>query len=183
MWSGVPEWRLPRDVIMDEVTLITDLGIEIRYNTEVGRDITLKELADTHDAVIISAGCQIPQELGVPGEDLDGVVSGLQFLEDVNLGQKDVWVGKHVVTVGGGFTSMDCVRSVLRMGAETSIMTYRRSIQEIPVEEYELHEAEIEGVEIQYMVSPHRIVGDADGNVIGIEMIRNELGAPDARGR
>jgi NADPH-dependent glutamate synthase beta subunit-like oxidoreductase len=129
MWSGVPEWRLPRDVIMDEVTLITDLGIEIRYNTEVGRDITLKELADAHDAVIISAGCQIPQELGVPGEDLEGVVSGLQFLEDVNLGQMDVWVGKRVVTVGGGFTSMDCVRTVLRMGAEQSIMTYRRSIQ------------------------------------------------------
>ena len=142
MWSGVPEWRLPRDVIMDEVELITDLGIEIRYNTEVGRDITLKELADTHDAVIISAGCQIPQELGVPGEDLDGVVSGLQFLEDVNLGQKDVWVGKRVVTVGGGFTSMDCVRTVLRMGAEQSIMTYRRSIQEIPVDALELEEAE-----------------------------------------
>ena len=152
MWSGVPEWRLPRDVIMDEVTLITDLGIEIRYNTEVGRDITLKELADTHDAVIISAGCQVPQELGVPGEDLDGVVSGLQFLEDVNLGQKDVWVGKRVVTVGGGFTSMDCVRSVLRMGAEQSIMTYRRSIQEIPVDALELEEAEHEGVEIMYMV-------------------------------
>src|SRR5918994_1495808 len=149
MWSGVPEWRLPRDVIMDEVTLITDLGIEIRYNTEVGRDVTLKELADTHDAVIISAGCQVPQELGVPGEDLDGVVSGLQFLEDVNLGQKDVWVGKRVVTVGGGFTSMDCVRSVLRMGAEQSIMTYRRSIQEIPVDALELEEAEHEGVDVQ----------------------------------
>ena len=90
----------------------------------------------------------------MPGEDLDGVVSGLQFLEDVNLGQKDVWVGKRVVTVGGGFTSMDCVRTVLRMGAEQSVMTYRRSIQEIPVDELELEEAEIEGVEIMYMVSP-----------------------------
>jgi NADPH-dependent glutamate synthase beta subunit-like oxidoreductase/ferredoxin len=183
MWSGVPEWRLPRDVIMDEVTLITDLGIEIRYNTEVGRDITLKELADTHDAVIISAGCQVPQELGVPGEDLDGVVSGLQFLEDVNLGQKDVWVGKRVVTVGGGFTSMDCVRSVLRMGAEQSIMTYRRSIQEIPVDALELEEAEHEGVEIMYMVAPTRVIDDGQGRVAGIELIRNELGAPDEKGR
>ena len=183
MWAGVPEWRLPRDVILEEVELIADLGIDIRYNTEVGRDITLGELSDTYDVVVISAGCQIPQELGVPGEHLTGVVSGLQFLEDVNLGQKDVWVGKNVVTVGGGFTSMDCVRTVLRMGAERSIMTYRRSIAEIPVEELEIEESELEGVEIMYMVSPVRVIGDRNNNVIGIEMIRNELGAPDANGR
>lgn len=183
MWSGVPEWRLPRDVIQEEVDLILDLGIEIRYDTAVGVDISLQELTDTYDVVLIAAGCQIAQELGIPGEDLDGVVGGIYFLEDVNLGQKDVWVGKHVVTVGGGFTSMDCVRSVLRMGAETSIMTYRRSIQEIPVEELELEEAEIEGVELMYMVSPNRVIGDENGKVVGIELIRNELGAPDAKGR
>src|ERR687897_1487571 len=198
IYTGDPQWfqdnipcmsacpshtDISRYIIMDEVTLITDLGIEIRYTTEVGRDITLKELAKTHDAVIISAGCQIPQELGVPGEDLEGVVSGLQFLEDVNLGQKDVWVGKRVVTVGGGFTSMDCVRSVLRMGAEQSIMTYRRSIQEIPVDALELEEAEHEGVEIMYMVAPTRVIDDGQGRVAGIELIRNELGAPDDKGR
>jgi NADPH-dependent glutamate synthase beta subunit-like oxidoreductase/ferredoxin len=173
MWAGVPEWRLPRDVIMDEVSLITDLGIEIRYNTEVGKDVMLQDLADSYDAVIISAGCQVPQELGVPGEHLDGVVSGLKFLEDINLGQQDVWVGKRVVTV----------RSVLRMGAEQSIMTYRRSIQEIPVDALELEEAELEGVEIMFMVSPTRVVDDGHGRVAGIELIRNELGAPDAKGR
>ncbi|MFT4038919.1 MAG: FAD-dependent oxidoreductase [Thermomicrobiales bacterium] len=183
MWAGVPEWRLPRDVIMDEVSLITDLGVDIQYNTEVGKDVMLPDLIDDYDAVIISAGCQIPQELGVPGEDLDGVVSGLQFLEDVNLGQKDVWVGKKVVTVGGGFTSMDCVRTVLRMGSEESIMTYRRSILEIPVDAVELEEAEIEGVEIMYMVSPTRVVDDVNGKVAGIEMVRNELGEADAQGR
>ena len=183
MWAGVPEWRLPRDVIMDEVSLITDLGIDIRYNTEVGKDVMIQDLMDEYDAVIISAGCQIPQELGVPGEHLEGVVSGLQFLEDVNLGQKDVWVGKKVVTVGGGFTSMDCVRTVLRMGSEESIMTYRRSILEIPVDAVELEEAEIEGVEIMYMVSPTRVIDDGNGRVAGIEMIRNELGEPDAQGR
>jgi NADPH-dependent glutamate synthase beta subunit-like oxidoreductase/ferredoxin len=183
MWAGVPEWRLPRDVIYEEVNLITDLGIDVRYGVEVGRDISLKELSDVHDAVIISAGCQIAQELGVPGEHLTGVQSGLQFLEDVNLGQKDVWVGKRVVTVGGGFTSMDCVRTVLRMGAEQSIMTYRRSIQEIPVDAIELEEAELEGVEIMFMVSPTRVIDDGNGHVAGIEVIRNELGAPDAKGR
>ncbi len=183
MWAGVPEWRLPRDVIMDEASLITDLGIDIRYNTEVGKDVMLQDLMDEYDAVVISAGCQVPQELGVPGEHLDGVVSGLQFLEDVNLGQKDVWVGKKVVTVGGGFTSMDCVRTVLRMGSEESIMTYRRSILEIPVEALELEDAEIEGVEIMYMVAPTRVIDDGAGRVAGIEMVRNELGEPDAKGR
>ncbi|MFM9106067.1 MAG: FAD-dependent oxidoreductase, partial [Chloroflexota bacterium] len=182
MWAGVPEWRLPRDVILDEVQQIVDLGIDIRYNTEIGKDITLAELSDSYDAVVISAGCQIPQELGVSGEDLQGVVSGLKFLEDVSMGLEDVWVGRRVVTVGGGFTSMDCVRTVLRMGAEASIMTYRRSIQEIPVDEIELEEAEIEGVEIMYMVSPVRVVGEY-GRVVGIEMIRNDLGPPDEKGR
>ncbi|MEA2510704.1 MAG: glutamate synthase small chain [Thermomicrobiales bacterium] len=183
MWAGVPEWRLPRDVIMEEVEQITDLGIEIRYNTEIGKDISFKDLVDTYDAVVISAGCQIAQSLGVPGEDLDGVVSGLKFLEDVNLGEHDVWVGNQVVTVGGGFTSMDCVRTVLRMGSERSVMTYRRSIQEIPVDELELEEAEIEGVEIMYMVAPTRVIGNDQGKVIGLELVRNELGKPDNKGR
>ncbi len=183
MWTGVPEWRLPRDVIMEEVELITDLGVEIRFNTEVGKDISFREIVESYDAVVIATGCQIAQELGVPGEDLEGVVSGIKFLEEVNLGKKDVWVGKHVVTVGGGFTSMDCVRTVLRMGAERSVMTYRRSIQEIPVDELELEEAEMEGVEIMYMVSPVRVIGDEHGRVKGIELIRNELGPPDSKGR
>lgn len=183
MWTGVPEWRLPRDVIMEEVELITDLGVEIRFNTEVGKDISFREIVDSYDAVVIATGCQIAQELGVPGEDLEGVISGIKFLEEVNLGKEDVWVGKHVVTVGGGFTSMDCVRTVLRMGAERSVMTYRRSIQEIPVDELELEEAEMEGVEIMYMVSPVRVIGDEHGRVKGIELIRNELGPPDSKGR
>jgi formate hydrogenlyase subunit 6/NADH:ubiquinone oxidoreductase subunit I len=99
------------------------------------------------------------------------------------VGHEDVWVGKRVVTVGGGFTSMDCVRTVLRLGAERSVMTYRRTVNEIPVEELELEEAEIEGVEIMYMVSQHRVIGDENGRVRAIEMVRNELGEPDASGR
>lgn len=183
MWTGVPEWRLPRDVIAEETQLIVDLGIDIRYNTEVGKDITLQEMQQTYDVVVLCAGNQNASEMGVPGEDLEGVVSGLQFLEDCALGQKDVWVGKKVVTVGGGFTSMDCVRTVLRLGSEVSIMTYRRTINEIPVDALELEEAEVEGVEIQYMVSPKRIIGDEHGHVRAIEMVRNELGEPDASGR
>ena len=183
MWTGVPEWRLPRDVIMEEAELIFDLGVDVRYNTEIGKDVSFQDLVDNFDAVLISAGCQIPQPLGIPGEELDGVVAGLKFLEDVNLGNDDVWVGRRVVTVGGGFTSMDCVRTVLRMGSERSVMTYRRSIHEIPVEELELEEAEMEGVEIMYMVAPTRVVGDSSGKVVGLELVRNELGQPDSKGR
>ena len=95
----------------------------------------------------------------------------------------DVFVGKRVVTVGGGFTSMDCVRSVLRLGAERSIMTYRRSAHEIPVDALEVEETELEGCEIMYMVSPTRCIAGEDGHVAGIEFVRNELGAPDASGR
>jgi NADPH-dependent glutamate synthase beta subunit-like oxidoreductase/NAD-dependent dihydropyrimidine dehydrogenase PreA subunit len=183
MWTGVPEWRLPRDVIAEEVQLIVDLGIEIHYNMEVGRDITLEEMQQKYDVVVLCAGAQTASDLGVPGEHLEGVVSGLQFLEDCALGQHDVWVGKKVVTIGGGFTSMDCVRTVLRLGSEESIMTYRRTINEIPVDALELEEAEVEGVEIQYMVSQKRVIGDENGHVRAIEMVRNELGEPDASGR
>jgi thioredoxin reductase/ferredoxin len=168
---------------MEEVEQILELGIQVHYNTEIGKDRSFQSLVEDFDVVVMANGCQIASPLGIPGEDLTGVVSGLQFLEDVNLGQEDVWVGKRVVTVGGGFTSMDCVRTVLRMGAEQSVMTYRRSIQEIPVDEIEIEEAEIEGVEIQFMVSPTRAVGDENGHVIGLEVVRNELGAPDAKGR
>jgi NADPH-dependent glutamate synthase beta subunit-like oxidoreductase/ferredoxin len=183
MWTGVPEWRLPRDVIAEEVAQITDLGVRIHYNMEVGKDIQLSALSADNDAVVLAAGCQTASPLGVPGEHLKGVVSGLQFLEDVALGQKDVWVGKNVVTVGGGFTSMDCVRTVLRLGSESSIMTYRRTMHEIPVDEIELEEAEVEGVDIQYMVTPTQVIGDSNGNVVGLELVRNELGEADASGR
>jgi len=183
MWTGVPEWRLPRDVIAEEVALITDLGVRIHYNMEVGKDIQLSQLSAENDAVLLAAGCQTASPMGIPGEHLEGVVSGLQFLEDVALGQKDVWVGKHVVTVGGGFTSMDCVRTVLRLGSETSIMTYRRTIHEIPVDEIELEEAEVEGVDIQFLVTPLEVIGDANGKVIGLRAVRNRLGEPDASGR
>jgi len=184
LWGGVPEWRLPRDIIMEEVELILDLGIDLRLNTKVGVDVMMEDLVNDYDAVVIAAGNQNPSKLNVPGEDLPGVVPGLTFLEEVNLNLKDdVFVGKRVVTVGGGFTSIDCIRTVLRMGAERSVMTYRRSHNEIPVEEREIEESELEGCEIMYMVAPTRCIAGPDGHVAGIEFVRNELGPPDASGR
>ena len=155
MWVGVPEWRLPRDVITEEVEQILDLGIDIHYNTEIGKDIAFTDLVDDYD-VGRDLG-RVPDRAGDrhPGRAPERASSPVSASWKMSTSaQKDVWVGKQVVTVGGGFTSMDCVRTVMRMGAERSVMTYRRSIQEIPVEEIELEEAEIEGVEIMYMVSP-----------------------------
>lgn len=184
MWGGVPEWRLPRDIISEEVELILDLGIDVHYNTKVGVDVAMEQLVERHDAVVIAAGNQNPSRMNVPGEDLPGVVPGLTFLEELNMNLKDeIFVGRKVVTVGGGFTSIDCIRTVLRMGAEESIMTYRRSHNEIPVEEREVEESELEGCEIMFMVSPVQCIAGPDGRVSGIEMVRNELGPPDASGR
>jgi NADPH-dependent glutamate synthase beta subunit-like oxidoreductase len=183
LWAGVPAWRLPRASIVDDVRTVTDLGVEIRYQTEVGRDIQLRALVDTHDAVVVATGCPESVDLEIPGNELDGVVGGLRFLEAVNLDTSPPTLdGLRVVTIGGGFTSIDCVRSALRLGAKQSLLVYRRSRQEIPVEPDELTEATAEGVEYHFLASPVRILGRA-GRVTGVEFVRNELGAPDASGR
>ncbi|HEX7102633.1 MAG TPA: FAD-dependent oxidoreductase, partial [Nitrolancea sp.] len=183
LWAGVPAWRLPRATIIDDVRTVTDLGVEIRYQTAVGRDIQLRDLVDTHDAVVVATGCPEGLDLAIPGKELDGVVGGLRFLEATNLdAQPPELDGLRVVTIGGGFTSIDCVRSALRLGARQSVLVYRRSRQEIPVEPEELEEAAAEGAEYHFLATPVRILSSA-GRVTGVEFVRNELGAPDASGR
>ncbi len=183
LWVGVPEWRLPRDVLRSEVGLITDLGVEIRYDVEVGRDVSLEELVDRFDAVLLAAGCQQPTTLGIPGEELEGVVSGLRFLERVNLyGSQGMLAGERVLTIGGGYVSLDCARSALRLGAVRSILAYRRGRDDMPVSQDEIAEAEREGVEVLFMVTPVRITGRA-GRVTHVEFVRNRLGDPDEAGR
>jgi NADPH-dependent glutamate synthase beta subunit-like oxidoreductase len=183
LWAGVPEWRLPRDVIVDDVRTVTDLGVEIQFHADVGRDIALSELVAGHDAVVVATGCPESVGLTIPGVDLDGVVGGLQFLEEVNLGAQPVdLTGQRIVTIGGGFTSIDCARTALRLGATQSVLVYRRSRRGIPVDAVELEEAEGEGVEFRFLAAPQRILGSR-GRVIGVELMQNELGGPDASGR
>lgn len=183
LWAGIPSWRLPKKIIREEVRAISDLGVEIRYNTALGRDLTLDELLDDFDAVLLAVGCQTPTLLGIPGEDLPSVESGLAFLERVNLQRdREPLTGQRVLTIGGGYTSIDCVRSTQRMGAAASLLAYRRDRQSIPVSEEELREAEAEGVEFLFMASPVRIIGH-DGTVTGVEFIRNELSTDASTGR
>jgi NADPH-dependent glutamate synthase beta subunit-like oxidoreductase len=195
--AGIPEWRLPRDLCKREVDqYLQALGVEIKLNTPIGfgtypgadkankNAIPLDDLMNKHDAVLLATGTQHPQEMDIPGEDYENVVGlypGLWFMERVNLHER-VPIGKRVVVIGGGFTAMDCSRSSLRMGAEKVYVIYRRSRNEMLVYEEEAREAEIEGVDFRFLVSPTEIVTEG-GKVVGLKCVRNRLGEPDASGR
>jgi NADPH-dependent glutamate synthase beta subunit-like oxidoreductase len=187
MVGGIPIWRLPRDVVQNEVDeYFNALGVEIRLNTKIGYkdDIALAELLRRFDAVIMAPGSAIPAEIGIPGETLKGYEYGLPWLEKINFHHPEqASFGKRVVVLGMGFTAMDCCRSARRMGAEDVTVVYRRTQLEAPVEEYEIEECELEGIKFIYLSAPLEVVGDAEGKVTGIKFIRNKLGAPDKSGR
>lgn len=194
---GIPEWRLPRDLCKREIDeYLTALGVEIKLNTPIGfgsypgaekankNAIPLDELMKMHDAVLLAAGTQSPQEMEVPGEDysgVEGLYPGLWFMERVNLHER-VAVGKRVAVIGGGFTAMDCSRSSLRMGSDKVYVLYRRSRNEMLVYDEEAREAEIEGVDFRFLVAPLEILVEG-GKVVGLKCVRNRLGEPDASGR
>jgi NADPH-dependent glutamate synthase beta subunit-like oxidoreductase len=189
MIGGIPVWRLPREVTREEVDEYLDaLGVEVKLNTRVGRDVQLTDLLDEYAAVYLGAGCMLPNPITgpdnkeVPGAHLHGVLPGLPFLERVNFGEP-VYVGKRVVVLGGGFTAMDCCRSAIRFGAEKVYVVYRRSKEEMPSDEYEVDEATLEHVEFIYLASNTEVLGDDGVHVSGAKFIRNRLGDPDASGR
>jgi NADPH-dependent glutamate synthase beta subunit-like oxidoreductase/ferredoxin len=179
---GVPAFRLPRDVIELDVNWVAKHGAEFHYNVEVGRDITLDQLRERHDAVVVSTGCMYPVAMNIPGEELDGVIYGVDFLKKANLGQEQ-WVGDHVVIVGGGYTAMDSSRTALRLGAKTSVVCYRRGPEEMVVDEEEQHETRFEGVRFELFAAPVEVLGDEHGKVKGMVFQRVKLGPPDASGR
>ena len=181
MLIGVPAFRLPREAIETDVRLIERLGVKFIYNTEVGRDITFEQLQKDHDAIAICAGAMDPVALDVPGSDLSGLVYGVDFMKDANLG-RPLTVGRDVVVIGGGYTAMDCSRTSLRHGAERVTIAYRRTRSELVVDEEELGETEREGVRMEFLVSPLELVGE-NGRITGVKMIKNRLGEPDASGR
>ena len=179
---GVPAFRLPRDVIELDVTYVARHGVEFHYNVEIGRDITIDQLRERHDAVVVATGCMFPVAMNVPGEETDGVIYGVDFLKRANLGQEQ-WVGEHVVVIGGGYTAMDSSRTALRLGAKTSTIAYRRGPEEMVVDEEEQHETRFEGVRFEFFASPVEVQADANGKVTGMVFERSRLGPPDATGR
>ncbi|HEX8033581.1 MAG TPA: FAD-dependent oxidoreductase, partial [Ktedonobacterales bacterium] len=189
MVGGIPVWRLPREVTQEEVDEYLDaLGVEVKLNTTVGKDVQLTDLLHDFNAVYIAAGCMLSNPLtdannkDVKGGHLHGVMPGLPFLEKANFGEP-VFVGKRVAVLGGGFTAMDCCRSCMRMGAEKVYVVYRRSKEEMPSDEYEVDEAMLEHVEFIYLASPVEVVSNDDVHVSGLKLVRNRLGDPDASGR
>jgi NADPH-dependent glutamate synthase beta subunit-like oxidoreductase len=189
MVNGIPVWRLPRDVTYEECDeYMEDIGVEVLYNTRVGRDVQLSELLKEYDAVFIAAGCYIPNPLTgpdgkvIPGADLKGVEDGIRLLEKTNYGEP-AFIGKRVAVLGAGFTAMDCCRTSMRYGAEKVYVMYRRSKEEQPSDEYEVDEAMLEHVEFQYLVTQAAVTTKDGIHASGVRFVRNTLGDPDAGGR
>ncbi|MGE5422780.1 MAG: FAD-dependent oxidoreductase [Ignavibacteriales bacterium] len=179
---GIPEFRLPKKILSQEIKMIEDLGVTIKTNVRIGKDISIKDLKAQHDALFIGVGAHKNQVLDVPGEDLQGVVSGVEFLRDVSLGKKPDISGKKVVIIGGGNVAIDVARTSLRMGAAAHIM-YRREEKDMPAFAEEIRAAKEEGVEFTFLVGPLQVIGNKKKEVTQIVCQKMELGAFDNSGR
>ena len=180
---GIPEYRLPKRVLQREIAAIQALGVDIRTNTAVGKDVTLSALKQQgYQAFFVAVGAHHSHKLDVPGEELKGVVHAIDFLRQVNLNRKEVWVGRQVAVVGGGNAAVDAARTALRLGAEQVTILYRRTRGEMPAQSTEVEAAEAEGVELRFLVTPVRIIGD-QRRVKGIACQRMRLGEFDRSGR
>jgi glutamate synthase (NADPH/NADH) small chain len=188
---GIPEFRLPKKIVEAEVARLEQAGVKIVCNTIIGRTYTLQELRNQFDAVFIANGAGLPVFMNVPGENLKGVYSANEYLTRVNLmaayqfPQADTPVlrARCVATVGGGNVAMDAARTAKRLGAQSSKIVYRRTRKEMPARAEEIHHAEQEGIEFEYLVAPVEVVGNAKRWVTGLKCVRMQLGEPDASGR
>ncbi|NOU18862.1 MAG: molybdopterin-dependent oxidoreductase [Bacteroidales bacterium] len=181
---GIPEYRLPNDIIQKETDCVTELGANIFYNKKLGENISYKELSEKYDAVILTIGSQRGTLLGCDGEDADGVFSGIDFLRNMEVtGQRYDFTGKKIVVVGGGNTAMDCCRTSLRCKSTDVKVVYRRSEAEMPANPIEIHESKLEGVEYLFLTNPVRVNKDENGKLKSMTLIRMGLGEPDASGR
>jgi formate dehydrogenase beta subunit len=182
---GIPDYRLPRDIVKYEAGILKRLGVEIRYNTQVGKDITISQMFEQgYKAIFIGVGAQTNTPMGVEGEDkgYKGFIPGVYYLLEINMGRDPYPEGKKVVVVGGGNVAIDCVRSSFRIGKKDVNLVYRRTKKEMPADRVEIHDAEEEGVQFHYLCNPVRII-EKEGKVVGMECIRMELGEPDESGR
>jgi len=190
---GIPEFRLPKEILDLETDRIKALGVKIETNFVVGRTATIDEFFDEwgFSAIFLGTGAGTPNFMGMPGENLSGVYSANEFLTRVNLMRAyrfpdfdtPIKIGKKVAVIGGGNTAMDAVRTARRLGAEVAYLVYRRSKEEMPAREEEIHHAEEEGIEFLLLTNPTRILNDGNNWVRALECQRMELGEPDESGR
>ncbi len=189
---GIPEFRLPKErVVAREIGEVAKLGVKFETDVIVGRTVTVDSLLDEEgfDAVFIGSGAGLPRFMGIEGENLNGVVSANEFLTRANLMHAydeeydtPIFVGKRVVVVGGGNVAMDAVRTAKRLGAE-AVIVYRRSEQELPARQEEVHHAKEEGIEFRMQTNPTAVLGNEQGWVTGLRCVEMELGEPDESGR
>ncbi|MEM3012756.1 MAG: NADPH-dependent glutamate synthase, partial [Candidatus Hadarchaeales archaeon] len=188
---GIPEFRLPKEIVFAEVEYVKSLGVELKLDVVVGKTVTLEELRQEYDAVFIGTGAGLPNFMRIPGENLNGIYSANEFLTRSNLMKAYLFpeydtptkVGRRVATIGAGNVSMDCARTALRLGAEESYIIYRRSRAEMPARKEEIQRAEEEGVKFLLLTLPKRYIGDEKGWVKEVECVRMQLGEPDESGR
>jgi len=190
---GIPEFRLPKDVVRAEVDYVRKLGVELRLNSVIGKLYTIDELLGEqgYDAVFLGTGAGLPRFLGIPGENYNGVLSANEFLTRTNLMKAyrfpkydtPIIIGRRVAVIGAGNVAMDSARCALRLGAEEVTIVYRRSRAEMPARAEEVENAEAEGVQFKLLSNPVEIYGNEEGWVTGMRCIRMELGEPDASGR
>ncbi|MDX2447939.1 MAG: FAD-dependent oxidoreductase, partial [Desulfobacterales bacterium] len=179
---GIPSYRLPRDIIESEIQTIKDLGVQFKTGVELGKDITIDQLRkDGFKAFFLGIGSHECKVLGIEGEDQEGVYPGVDFLREVNLGNR-IQLGERVAVIGGGNVAMDSVRTALRTGSSKPFVVYRRSFEEMPANDVEIEECREEGIEIMTLTNPVRVIGE-NGKVKALECIKMELGKPDASGR
>lgn len=194
MVYGIPEFRLPKAIVQQEIDVLKQMGVEIVCNFVVGRTRTVDQLMkdDGFDAVYVGVGAGLPSFMNIPGEHLIGVYSANEYLTRANLmkaynfgkgADTPIAVSKRVAVLGGGNVAMDAARTALRLGAEKVYLVYRRSEKEMPARLEEVHHAKEEGVDFRILQNPKRILGNGDGNVAGMECLKYELGEPDSSGR
>lgn len=188
---GIPEFRLPKAIVQKEISGLKDLGVDIKTNMVMGRVMSIDELfEDGYEAVFVGTGAGLPNFMGMEGEGLIGVYSANEFLTRINLMKAykeeydtPIIRPKNVAVVGGGNVAMDAARSALRLGADNVYIVYRRSEEEMPARNEEIHHAKEEGVNFKLLNNPVKVIGDENGKVVGLECVEMELGEPDASGR
>ncbi len=189
---GIPEFRLPKAIVAQEINFLERLGVTIECNAVVGRTVSLDELFEEgYDAVYVGVGAGLPRFMNIPGENLVGILSANEYLTRANLMKAyqfpkvdtPIPIGKQVVVLGAGNVAMDSARTAMRLGAENVKIVYRRSREEMPARTAEIHHAEEEGIEMFLLTNPTRYLGNDNGRLIGMECLRMELGEPDDSGR
>ncbi|GBC63100.1 glutamate synthase (NADPH), homotetrameric [Desulfonema ishimotonii] len=189
---GIPEFRLPKDIVAHEVDFLSRLGVDVECNSVVGRTVTVDELFEQgYDAVYVGVGAGLPRFMNIPGENLIGILSANEYLTRANLMKAykfpevdtPIPMGKNVIVLGAGNVAMDSARTAMRLGAESVKIVYRRSREEMPARNAEIHHAEEEGIELFLLTNPTKYIGNDKGRLTGMECLKMELGEPDDSGR